>query len=333
METIYLLWEASRSNRPLPSAGELAVQSADDPKLAADIRTTFEQVIDSDIPVAENLDFIFLLENIPISLREQIVRHRVGHHFGENFGVDTIPGEGRSSWWSQSMRILDMGSFAADGNYYVPDAIDDTALIREGATIEEISTPGGGGATTRRGLYDATMGAIASLYQTLIHSGVAPEDARQIIPLAACSRISWKLNYMSLKHVLGRRGCWIAQLGMWLPIITDMTEELSAISPVFRKLSMPPCLGRRGEFQDCPFVKDNLQRLCGQDPEPPCPAFLMHHKEDALLAVPKKDLVMHPNGDGTWDATDPKLRKKYADMRAAFGKLWGRSAYLTGDGK
>lgn len=327
LETIYLLWQASRTQFRLPSAAQLRTDCATDPKLRREVEETFVQVIESDIPVAENLDFIFVLDNIPISLREQIVRHRIGHHFGDNFGVDIIPGDGRSSWWSQSMRVMDMGTFASAGNYYTPESVKEKKLIarHDGDGIDELLKDG----AMLEGLYHAGIKTCQEIYAKMVEAGVPPEDARQIIPLAASHRISWKMNFVSLKHILGRRGCWIAQLGMWKPLLIDMVEELATkIHPIFRTLVRPPCLNQRGQFTACPFVKDNLLRLQGKDPEPPCPAFLYHHDVEAK-AVPAVERVFHPVGDGTWDATEPARRERYKSLMADFGKLWGRSPYLT----
>ncbi len=327
LETIYLLWAASRSRNVLPSAKELHEDMQTDPELRKEVNDTFVEVIKSDIPVAENLDFIFVLDNVSISLREQIVRHRIGHRFGEQFAVDIIPGEGSSSYWSQSMRIMDMGSFAATGDYYTPESIANSLKLVPRHPDDDLAEQLRSGAKVPD-LYRSAMGAIASLYAKLVDAGIPPEDARNIIPLAASHRISWKLNYMSIKHILGRRGCWIAQLGMWKPIILDMVNELATkVHPIFRKLVSPPCLDGRGNFCQCPFVADNLQRLQGLDPEPPCAAFLYHHPEPAQ--VPKDKRLYHPANDGTWDATSPVLRERYQQLREEFSKFWGRSAYLV----
>lgn len=106
IETIYCLWKASRTTGPVPSPAQIKQDMAESESCQQEVLQTFANVIDNEIPVAENLDFVFVLENIPISLREQMVRHRIGHKFGENFGVDIIPGDVNSSWWSQTTRIL-----------------------------------------------------------------------------------------------------------------------------------------------------------------------------------------------------------------------------------
>lgn len=311
LETVYLLWQASRTTEPVGTAAELAAAAAEDAELNAEIFNVFEHVVASDIPVAENLEFIFLIENMPVSLREQIVRHRVGHHFGENYGCDIVPEVGRSSWWSQSMRVLNMGRFFTDGEYYVPPIV--TEHPNDSVAFA----------------YRQAMAHAQNAYNAMIECGIPPEEARQVLPLATTSRISWKLNYQSMKHVLGRRGCWIAQLGMWRGIIESMVEELAQLHPVFRKLVLPPCVGRDGSFVGCPFPKDNVHRLKGEDPEPPCPAWMTHCKSD-YAGVSKDDSVMRPSGQRViggeavtmWAATDPKLQEKFDRLRKAYAKLW-----------
>jgi len=204
VETIYALWHASRSRDTIMTPEQYHEAALCDLALADEIREVFSQVIESDIPVAENLDFIFLLENVPVSLREQIVRHRIGHRFGENYAVDIVPGDVQSSWWSQSMRVLDMGQFAVNGDYFKPDSIDDRA----------VDNADGGVLMKAEELYSQFMLISQRAYQMLVKAGVPPEDARQVLPLAASSRLTWKMNYQALKHIVRRRGCWIAQLGM-----------------------------------------------------------------------------------------------------------------------
>lgn len=319
LETVYCLWQASRTKEHVPQPEDLHSAAMCDLELYDDIRRVFHQVIDSDIPVAENLDFIFLLENIPVSLREQIVRHRIGHRFGENFAVDMVPGDVQSSWWSQSMRVLDMGEFAAAGDYYQPDSINDTLMIEsaEGDDLMKADE-----------LYARAMLLNQRAYQLFIKAGVPPEDARQVIPLAACSRLTWKMNYQALKHIVRRRGCWIAQLGMWRPIIMDIVNELCLkVDECFRSMITPPCI-QQESFVGCPFIPDNIQRMMKRDPEPPCSLFLKHHGHEAMAECPDSGLMAYfPNRDGTWDTTEAKDRQRFQDLQAAYGELWGRNVW------
>lgn len=332
IETIYCLWQASRSKGPVQMPFEIFEQRMSDEDFNRKVMDTFDHVISSAIPVSENLDFIFLIEDMPISLREQIVRHRIGHKFGDNFGVDTIPGSVDSSWWSQSMRILDMGSFADAGDFYVPDTIGDQVLVNPQAKGKDMSLAEAMEQIgTARGVYTELMKAIGQVYRILVDNGVPPEDARQVIPLAATSRISWKMNYMAAKHVLHRRGCWIAQLGMWRPIVVGMVDQLSRIHPCFRKLINPPCFSRDEGFEGCPFPADNLKRVQGvEDPEPPCPLFLHHHRQLVLESLGPKDRKYNPEIGRSWDASEPRDRQRFVQLQNEYRSLWQRNTW-TGE--
>src|SRR5258706_16383115 len=108
LETIYILWERSKTDGPTPL--DVEVVKRDIPR--EKVEELFWQVLRQHIPIAEHIHFTFMLDGISISLREQMVRHRIGTSVGPNFGVDIIPDLASSSWWSQSMRIQDMGTFA-----------------------------------------------------------------------------------------------------------------------------------------------------------------------------------------------------------------------------
>lgn len=314
-ETIYCLWQASRTRDPIPPAQQVSDWCQRDPAMAAKVAEVFETVIESEIPVAENLDFVFLLENMPVSLREQIVRHRIGHRFGENFGVDLVPGDVQDSWWSQSMRVMDMGQFASNGDYFTPEIPDVECKNEVDGTV----------VGTAQAIYDNFMRLSERTYQLLIQAGLPPEDARQVIPLAATSRMTWKMNYQSLKHIMKRRSCWIAQLGMWEPIVRDMVEELCKwIGEPMRRLINPPCI-RHDHFVECPFIPDNLQRAKGNDPEPPCPLFLQHYGQ-MVHEIPIDQRKYHRAGR-TWDTTAARDRQRFKDMQEAYRLLWNRNVW------
>lgn len=324
IETIYCLWKASRTTGPVPSPAQIKQDMAESESCQQEVLQTFANVIDNEIPVAENLDFVFVLENIPISLREQMVRHRIGHKFGENFGVDIIPGDVNSSWWSQTTRILDMGTFAADENYFTPDSMDDRIVkyYLDGDKSEEALAK-----VTAKKLYDLFMRSCQDTYNAFVEAGISREDARQIIPMAATSRISWRLNYSALKHIVRRRTCWMVQLGMWQHIVSDMVNELSTkIHPVFRNLAQPPCI-KQDKFAACPFIADNLGRVAGTDPEPPCPMFLHHHGDIVDQTLPVNKRVYQISKSGTWDCEDAAQRARFQKFQASYSKLWGRNAW------
>ena len=256
IETIYLLWEASRKKEAIPTIEELKLVLHTDPELADRVFETFQKVLTSAIPVSENINFIFLLENVSISFREQMVRHRVGVKVGERIGMDYFPDVHDSTWWSQSMRVLDMGDFAEKTAYNIPDSI----RVNEEAL----------------NVLQTQMHCAAQAYRELIKLGIAAEDAREVIPLATQHRISWSLNLATFAHILSKRSCWILQLGLWEPVLMGMLEELcEKVNPIFSILATPPCM--KGDFfKRCCFDFDNEKRCKGEDPLPPCSLYLSH---------------------------------------------------------
>ena len=153
------------------------------------------------------------------------------------------------------MRIQRMGEFAHKRAYRMPQ------------TVKEAGPKA-------MGIFDRAMGAAEYAYNTLVEMGVPMEDARDTIPLAAQHRISWKLNINSLQHIIGKRGCFILQLGIWGPIIMGMIEELAnKVHPVFRDLVSPPCMDG-DNFAGCVYREECRRRLDGSDELPPCPLHL-----------------------------------------------------------
>jgi len=214
------------------------------------------------VPVVEAVTFNFVLENVSISWREQMVRHRVGTHPDPRVGVDwdiavqEIPELADMSAWSQSMRLLDMSNFAKERRYRTPESV---VKLGEDAVKD----------------WDTHMRTIEIMYESWALRGVPLEDARDLIPLGATSRIAWTLNLRTLQHIVGKRGCTILQLGLWGPIIQGMIAELVAkIHPIFGTLVTPPCL-KGDKYVGCLFPEDIRRRGEGQDGYlPVCPLFL-----------------------------------------------------------
>jgi len=284
IRTIYILWEASRTTRPY---GEIYDDVMNNPQDFHKIVEVFKKVIDSNIPVSENIQFNFLLENISISFREQMVRHRIGVKVGEQFGADIIPGLEQSTWWSQSIRILNMGQFADEGRYRMPDFH---------------------GHEENKKTYTDFMKVAQDTYQKLLGSG--QEDAREVLPMATQHRVSWAVNLSALQHIVGKRGCWILQHDLWEPIIHGMIDELvNKIHPYFRTLINPPCI-KGDQFIGCLFKLDNERRISGEDKIPPCSLYLTKHTSTySDEAVPKN------------------VQPEFYRMIDKYRTLWGRNPW------
>jgi thymidylate synthase ThyX len=324
--TIWMVWQASRKDASTESIND----SFDE--VPADVLTDlFRSILAEDIPLMEMIDFVFVLDNVSISLREQLVRHRVGTKLDGKIGVDIIPELGDSTWWSQSMRILDMQQFARLQQYHIPDSIHEGTIVsRQNNALS---------------LYREHMNNSAAVYSELVDAGVPMEDARNVLPLAVSHRIVWKLNLSTLKRILSKRGCWILQLGIWKHLIQGIVEELSErVHPtLFRDLITPPCIGKDDKFKGCKFCENNKERIAGIDDEiPPCSLYLNYHHEEAVAEAAKQRMdaqeddlelvhwhVTGPLGKLVWKNHDPEKSIRMAVMQEAYESLWGRNP-ITG---
>jgi thymidylate synthase ThyX len=298
----------------MPTASELAKDYRLDPALSKKVEDLVTKVLASQTPVVEIIHFLFLLEHVPISLREQLVRHRVGHRFGPELGVDLIPELSDSSFWCQSMRSKDMGCFAADEAYQIPESI-----LQYNESSEPAVYPDGGQRRVlpqKRKLSDDVKDhfeVTGNLYRHLVAAGIPPEDARCVIPLAATHRMIWSTNLAALKHVLKNRSCWLAQLGLWKPVIHGIVAILREISPLFGRLASPPCVNVQG-WKGCSFPVDNVARCEGSDPGSPCPLWLQ--KEASGLNGHKHAAQMQSEAGTAY-------RKQYLQDLSEHVKLWG----------
>lgn len=290
--TAYYLWQRSKLANFKMTFFEVVDKYEIGGDFAKEVDELFMKIIRQEIPVSENIEFIFMINDDSISHREQMVRHRIGHKHGDNFGVDIIPDDSKSSYWSQSMRILDMSQFFNEGRFLVPDSIADNEEAEKA--------------------YLFTLGVIQECYSDMVNKFHIPfEDARNIMPLASTMDISWKLSLQSLLHVLGKRSCWILQLGLWEPIITGMIEEICKwIHPMFREIILPPCFSE-GEFKECVYKLENERRVSGEDALCVCPLYLGTQE--------------------TYPANLTELSEEHLNETAERGekyqKLWGRNIW------
>lgn len=317
-ETVYSVWEMSKTEDPIRTPEQ--IWASVDPDKVDEL---FRAVIAQRIPIGEHVDFVFVLENVSVSWREQAVRHRIGtkaspERVGADITMDILPDLADSSWWSQSMRIQDMGSFATKRQYRLPETVQERG--------EEFVKA-----------FHEAMEGIQFMYNELVAAGVPMEDARELIPLGAQHRLSWKLNMSALQHILGKRGCWILQLGIWGPVIMGMVEELvKKVDPMFAELVTPPCISVKtngeDEFTGCKFHEECRRRYTGDDQLPPCPLHLAQHHDGnpdrVRLKVLAEDYrITHP------ETNEPVELPRAAEMveRAAdYAKFWRRDPY-TGE--
>lgn len=279
IETVLSVWDASKSEEPLGDIFDHYFEHSEEQGISsggigAPEMALFERILDQQIPVAQFINFNFVLEDVPISWREQAVRHRIGVKYGDNYAVDIVP-EADISFWSQSMRIQSMEDFASKGKYHTPESIKDSP-----------------NSSVAMAIYADAMRRIEDSYTALVEMGIPMEDARNLIPLGATHRISMNVNLQALKHIIGERGCWILQGSLWAPVIESMVSELAKkVHPIFRRLVAPPCVSG-GVFNSCKFVEENIRRVDGRDALPVCPLYVTEHNVtlniDQIVAMEKR---------------------------------------------
>jgi len=308
LETVYSVWQASKNEMPLLTPEW--VKDNVDPEA---VRTLFRAVIAQRIPIGEHVDFVFMVENVSVSWREQAVRHRIGvspspERVGVDLGalaVERVPDLSESSWWSQSMRIQNMGQFATNGAYRLPKTVGADNALSD--------------------LFHQTMLQIEAAYNALVEAGVPMEDARELIPLGAQHRISWRLNIGALQHIVGKRGCWILQLGIWGPVIKGMIKELvTKVDPIFGELVTPPCLdGDR--FRGCVYHEECHRRLDGIDALPPCPLHFHYHALPESLA--KAETIALSNQREIQEQYGLHMAEEMRARALDYMEFWGRDPY------
>jgi len=318
--TIYCQWIAARASNDgdIPTVRYVQFRMKDNTAFAERVEKIVAGVIDMRAPILESIHFTFLLENLPISLREQIVRHRVGHKFGQQIGVDIIPELHASGFFSQSSRTMDLSKFADEGRYYVPEELSD--VVPDGKTISE------------RQVFEGAIAVAGETYKRLIARGVAPEIARQVMPLCVTHRLTWTVNLQALLGLISKRSCWLAQLGMWKYIVKDMVREVAAAGGTMLTSYMtPPCIRGDG-FADCPYKIDNQTRLSTDDVGVPCPLYIKNHRKDARDALVQARQTLSAHGGavpelweydtdtGEW-SIPPKQLKDWQRLTSEFIEL------------
>lgn len=378
LETLFYVWQQSRENRELPTPQHMSLLLTEQPrdnhdahwfvaklrklgysvpendpetlKASLDVfRTNFhatvQMILNESIPVTENLFFVFHLENIPISLREQLVRHRIGTQIDPRVGMDIVPSQpsdlmgmrivpdqAESTWWSQTSRVINQGAFYDEGRFLLPESL-------QGKTVKDIAYGRGDHGEdlpitrSAEDFYRRTLRTIQGAYNALVEAGVHIEDARQLIPVGATHGITWGLNLKAMMHIFGKRSSWIAQVGIWEGVMGQMVQELcDKVSPVFRQVLQPACI-KQGKYVGCPVNGTNVERVQGTDGMPPCPIWVRYQTQDAMKAW--REGNAQTVSDAGWTPPSPDLqqdlrtwsgppvqREMLERTAAKFSKLW-----------
>jgi len=388
--TLFYIWRQSRSNKPLPSPRQieqllkypnasaqydsdifepehyeaiemLGFKRGQSQDCAASIRAEVEMILAESIPVVENLNFVFHLQGIPISLREQLVRHRLGTKLDPRVGIDIIPepiqgllADGDlqhmdqvpnfhdSSWWAQTSRVVPFDTFYDEGRYIVPESL-------KGKQVQIAHHPGCEPLTIdAEEYYRNTMASLQEAYRALQKAGVHIEDCRQLVPVGATGDITWSVNLAAMIHILGKRSSWVSQAGLWEPVIMGMRKCLVEVDPLFAVVGLPKCI-KKGKYVGCPVAGTNVERIQGTDGMPPCPLWVRYETQAAIEAAesgvdiawkPPMEEIFEDEPDSlkakdirNWTPTRPVEAEMLDRNAAKFSEVWGFDAMngLPGD--
>ena len=247
---LYRIWNGSRSDRP---DSVLRLESYDNLQKS---RAEVAEILRMDIPILEFIHFVWVIEDISIGLREQLVRH------------------GKfNSFWSQTTRVRPLEKFVENGQFLIPD------IIAANPEWEK--------------LYLEHLERTQSLIQLLKGAGVPQDNFRMLLTTAYTHRLYVCSSYRALTSILSKRSCQVAQFGLWKPLILGLVEELRRVDPLLADvLLVPPCIDKKTErYKVCPYSTDNLNRLTPNDPAPVCSLYF--EKEKAFVDDPSK--VVNPH--------------------------------------
>lgn len=172
--------------------------------------------------VIEHANFTFLIGGVSRALLAQLTRHRIA-----SFSV-------------QSQRYVSM---ANKFDYVIPPRIKALGKKEENLYHDQMETMLGWYCDWQNKLLDAG--------HTKEHSN---EDARFVLPNAACTRLMLTMNARELNKFFGLRLCNVAQWEI-RNMATLMLEEVKVVAPKLFEHAGPPCA-----YGACPEGK----RSCGK---------------------------------------------------------------------
>lgn len=266
IETIYYIWTLAKTKQDIPSVKEIHMKTKTDLGYKKEVESLFLEVIEMLLPCSRFINFVFSLENVTISLREQLVRHKVGMEF-----------------WIQGARVTDMSNFYDQSEYRIPDRINQNKTAKK--------------------MYLQTMEKIQDTYEYLTKQGFLFEESRELLPSGALHRLSFSCNIESLHNLLSKRTGWLLQGDLWFPVIKGIVDELvKNISPVFRSFAHPPEVDMNGQYIGYKFKDLSFDRYMNITKLPVDPIFY-YKEQDYITKRSGKPLkkISELIKEGLWD--------------------------------
>lgn len=105
-------------------------------------------------------------------------------------------------------------------------------------------------------IYQDFMEFSHTIYNSLIKSGVPAEDARYVLPNAACTNITVTMNLRQLKHFFNERLCTCAQWEI-RELANKMRLHVQNIVPGLEEYFVPKC-------EELGYCTESKKRSCGR---------------------------------------------------------------------
>ena len=138
----------------------------------------------------EYFQMTWVFKNVSRAFQQQLTRHRI------------------ASYSIQSLRVVDVGNFATEGRYHMPETVENKEQFHE------------------------DMLTIQHMYNRDIQDGESIEDARGKLPLNIHSPITMNISYRALVGLMRQRMCVAAQ-EEWRKVVEQMREAITEVHPVF----------------------------------------------------------------------------------------------------
>jgi flavin-dependent thymidylate synthase len=130
----------------------------------------------------DRLRFSFLLLNVSRAFQQQLTRHRIDF-----------------SYSIQSLRMVNVGEFARNGSYTLPEKPVGDMVGSEPGELDPTV------------VFASLMQSVENTYNTLVDAGWRTENARGILPLSIHSHISFSATFRAIHAMLKQRLCFSTQ--------------------------------------------------------------------------------------------------------------------------
>ncbi len=255
--TMRTVWEVAKGKVDLSEMRDYTIAEIDN-------------ILSADLPTSEFINMIWCVEGMPRAFWDQFDRSR------------------HAAFWEQSVRILDLTTFADNMEYWEPGSLENNSNAR----LE----------------YNMCMMDIQEAYKKMLKLGIPSEDARGVLPLHINVRGTCCINLRALKALISNRICFIAQGSYWLPVVHGMMLELAKVLPpkTLRSMANLPCYKK----STCPIESNVVTRLTNEDPNPVCPIYLKRfaQKPEEAKAF---TYAKHPEYD--------KIKEQYYELIRSLG--------------